>query len=121
MSVNFFSFFFVLFFYGTVSELYAYFHGFFFYSMTKLISDMIQISVLFFLAMSLDTMFCITDKIRITKLQFPSVNKSFEHHLLNKIISIPKYVNENSNIYLKTMKITEHFVTYLKYFLKLIV
>lgn len=56
--------------------------------------------------MSLDTMFCITDKIRITKLQFPSVNRSFEHHLLKKIISIPKYVNENSNIYLKMMKIT---------------
>lgn len=119
MSVNFFSFF--SFYFFMVSELYAYFHGFFFYSMTKLISDMIQISVLFFLAMSLDTMFCITDKIKITKLQFPSVNRSFEHHLLNKIISIPKYVNENSNIYLKMMKITEHFVTYLKYFLKLIV
>lgn len=117
MSVNFFSFF--SFYFFMVSELYAYFHGFFLYSMTKLISDMIQISVLFFLAMSLDTMFCITDKIKITKLQFPSVNRSFEHHLLNKIISIPKYVNEN--IYLKMMKITEHFVTYLKYFLKLIV
>lgn len=70
MSVNFFSFF--SFYFFMVSELYAYFHGFFFYSMIKLISDMIQISVLFFLAMSLDTMFCITDKIRITKLQFPS-------------------------------------------------
>lgn len=53
MSVYFFSFF--SFYFFMVSELYAYFHGFFFYSMTKLISDMIQISVLFFLAMSLDT------------------------------------------------------------------